>query len=143
MCTTSFYSRFRIWVRPLLIISYVLFVIIVLPWLIVRSVKDGFRTKDQLVLIGGLFVIAALPICFWHISQHIGKHETPSTRLLDYLHFRCAGLHCFVISGDVASSKPYQFSDDSFYLHPPTQLVYVVVWLVGQGLAPQSFCFVP
>lgn len=77
MCTTNFYSQFRVWVRPLLILLYLAFVLIVLPLLIVNSVKDGFKTKDQLVLIGGLFMAAALPICFWHISQHITHFTKP------------------------------------------------------------------
>lgn len=76
MCTSSFYSRWRIYMRPLLIIIYLLLLIFVVPWLIVNSVKDGFNTKDQLVLISGLFVILALPISFWHISQHIGMRQS-------------------------------------------------------------------
>uniref|UniRef100_A0A336MEH5 CSON014398 protein n=1 Tax=Culicoides sonorensis TaxID=179676 RepID=A0A336MEH5_CULSO len=77
MCTSSFYSRWRIYMRPLLIIIYLLFLIVVVPWLIINSVKDGFKTKDQLVLISGLFVMLALPISFWHISQHIVHFTKP------------------------------------------------------------------
>jgi len=78
MCTTSFYSRIRGWIRPLLILAYLAFVLIVIPLLIVNSVKDGFKTNDQLVLIGGLFMASALPICFWHISQHITHFTKPA-----------------------------------------------------------------
>lgn len=70
-------QRWRSWIRPLLILLYGLFVIIVLPLLIVNSVKDGFRRKDQLILIGGLFVLTALPISFWHITQHIVHYTKP------------------------------------------------------------------
>lgn len=79
MCTTSFYSRWRVYMRPLLLLIYLLLLIFVVPWLIVNSVKDGFNTKDQLVLISGLFVILALPISFWHISQHIGTSSLCNT----------------------------------------------------------------
>lgn len=77
MCATSFYSRIRVWVRPLLILVYLLFVLVVIPLLIVNSVKDGFKTKDQLVLIGGLFVGSAMPFCFWHISEHVTHFTKP------------------------------------------------------------------
>lgn len=45
--------------------------------LIINTVKDGFTKKDQLVLIGGLFVLTALPICIWHIMQHIIHFTKP------------------------------------------------------------------
>uniref|UniRef100_A0A1L8DDT7 Putative organic solute transporter ostalpha n=1 Tax=Nyssomyia neivai TaxID=330878 RepID=A0A1L8DDT7_9DIPT len=80
MCTegcTGCFSRWRMWIRPLLIVCYTLFVIIVVPLLIVNSVKDGFTRKDQLILIGGLFVLTALPISFWHITQHMINFTKP------------------------------------------------------------------
>lgn len=67
----------RIWIRPIVIILYTLLVIIVVPLLIVNSVKDGFSRKDQLILIGGLFVLSALPISFWHITQHVIHFTKP------------------------------------------------------------------
>ncbi|XP_063699065.1 transmembrane protein 184C [Culicoides brevitarsis] len=78
MCTSNFYSRYRRFMRPLLILIYLLLLILVVPYLIVNSVKDGFKSKDQLVLISGLFVILALPISFWHISQHIVHFTKPA-----------------------------------------------------------------
>jgi len=38
-----FFEEWRIWIRPLLIVTYVIFAIIVVPLLIVNSVKDGFQ----------------------------------------------------------------------------------------------------
>lgn len=73
----EFCLRWKFWIRPLLIILYVLFVIIVVPLLIVNSVKDGFKRKDQLILIGGLFVLTALPISIWHITQHLVHYSKP------------------------------------------------------------------
>lgn len=65
------------WIRPLLILSYVIFAIIVVPLLIVNSVKDGFSRSDQLILIGGLFVLSAVPISIWHIIQHMIHFTKP------------------------------------------------------------------
>lgn len=65
------------WIRPLLILSYVIFAIIVVPLLIVNSVKDGFSRGDQLILIGGLFVLSAVPISIWHIIQHMIHFTKP------------------------------------------------------------------
>lgn len=70
-------GEWRLWIRPLLILIYVLFAIIIIPLLIVNSVKDGFTRKDQLILIGGLFVLAAVPISVWHITQHIIHFTKP------------------------------------------------------------------
>ncbi|KAH8394304.1 hypothetical protein KR215_007467 [Drosophila sulfurigaster] len=72
-----FCEEWRIWIRPLLIITYVVFAIIVVPLLIVNSVKDGFKRNDQLILIGGLFVLSAVPISIWHIIQHVIHFTKP------------------------------------------------------------------
>ncbi|EAT46866.1 AAEL001962-PA [Aedes aegypti] len=81
MCSPTVFqgccSQWRSWIRPLLVVLYVLFVIIVVPLLIVNSVKDGFTRKDQLILIGGLFVISAVPISIWQITQHIVHFTKP------------------------------------------------------------------
>ncbi|XP_050101134.1 transmembrane protein 184C [Anopheles aquasalis] len=76
MCGT-FCAQWRAWLRPLLVILYVLFVIIVVPLLIVDSVKDGFTHKGQLILIGGLFVLCAIPISIWQIAQHTIHYTQP------------------------------------------------------------------
>ncbi|EDW03122.1 GH10663 [Drosophila grimshawi] len=72
-----FCEDWRIWIRPLLIVTYVIFAIIVVPLLIVNSVKDGFKQNDQLILIGGLFVLSAVPISIWHIIQHVIHFTRP------------------------------------------------------------------
>ncbi|XP_055598013.1 transmembrane protein 184C [Uranotaenia lowii] len=80
MCTDGirgFCAQWRAWILPLLVLVYALFVIIVVPLLIVNSVKDGFTRKDQLILIGGLFVISALPVSIWQITQHIVHFTKP------------------------------------------------------------------
>lgn len=72
-----FCEEWRIWIRPLLIVTYAIFAIIVVPLLIVNSVKDGFQQNDQLILIGGLFVLSAVPISIWHIIQHVIHFTKP------------------------------------------------------------------
>ncbi|XP_070139399.1 transmembrane protein 184C isoform X2 [Drosophila kikkawai] len=72
-----FCEDWRIWIRPLLIVTYGIFAIIVVPLLIVNSVKDGFQRNDQLILIGGLFVLAAVPVSIWHIIQHVIHFTKP------------------------------------------------------------------
>ncbi|XP_017042754.1 transmembrane protein 184C isoform X1 [Drosophila ficusphila] len=80
MCSLDvrrFFEEWRIWIRPLLIVTYVIFAIIVVPLLIVNSVKDGFQRNDQLILIGGLFVLSAVPVSIWHIIQHVIHFTKP------------------------------------------------------------------
>uniref|UniRef100_A0A1A9WHJ7 Transmembrane protein 184C n=1 Tax=Glossina brevipalpis TaxID=37001 RepID=A0A1A9WHJ7_9MUSC len=72
-----FCEEWRIWIRPFLIITYAIFAIIVVPLLIVNSVKDGFSGKDQLILIGGLFVLSAVPVSIFHIIQHVIHFTKP------------------------------------------------------------------
>ncbi|XP_034668896.1 transmembrane protein 184C-like isoform X1 [Drosophila subobscura] len=72
-----FCEDWRIWIRPLLIVTYGIFAIIVVPLLIVNSVKDGFQRNDQLILIGGLFVLSAVPVSIWHIIQHVIHFTKP------------------------------------------------------------------
>uniref|UniRef100_A0A182JDG1 Organic solute transporter ostalpha n=1 Tax=Anopheles atroparvus TaxID=41427 RepID=A0A182JDG1_ANOAO len=76
MCI-SLCTHWRAWLRPILVVLYVLFVIIVVPLLIADSVKDGFTRKGQLILIGGLFVLCAIPISIWQIAQHTIHYTKP------------------------------------------------------------------
>lgn len=81
MCATTKWrqccSQWRFWVRPIIICLYAAFVLIVVPIMIVNSLKDGFTRNDQLILIGGLFVLTAIPMSVWHISQHIVHFTRP------------------------------------------------------------------
>lgn len=70
-------SSWQQWIKALLILLYTLFVLIVVPWLIVYTVKDGFTKKDQLLLVGGLFVLTSVPLCIWHILQHMLHFTKP------------------------------------------------------------------
>ncbi|CAG9563279.1 unnamed protein product [Danaus chrysippus] len=74
----SFFSQWRLWIRPMFIATYVLLVIILVPLLIVHSINNGFTKSDQSTLIGGGFVLLAVPISIWQITQHIVHYTKPS-----------------------------------------------------------------
>ncbi|XP_026491371.1 transmembrane protein 184C [Vanessa tameamea] len=80
MCTRpiTFFSQWRLWIRPFFIASYVLLVIILVPLLIIHSINNGFTKSDQGTLVGGGFVLLAVPISIWQITQHIVHYNKPS-----------------------------------------------------------------
>lgn len=57
---------------------YALVIVVLLPILIVNAVNNGFKESDQGSLIGGVFVMMALPISFWEITQHMVYYTKPS-----------------------------------------------------------------
>ena len=57
---------------------YTLIIVVLLPILIVNAVNNGFKKNDQGTLIGGVFVMMALPISFWQITQHMVHYTKPS-----------------------------------------------------------------
>ncbi|CRL02494.1 CLUMA_CG015334, isoform A [Clunio marinus] len=67
----------RQWIRTILIIIYFIFLFIITPLIVWNTVKDGFEKKDQLILIGSLFVFCALPVSFFHFSQHLKHFNKP------------------------------------------------------------------
>lgn len=75
--TETFWVRSGWWLRPTIITLYVMFVLIAAPLLIYNSIKDGFARDDQLILIGGLLVLATLPMSVWHIVQHMSHFHKP------------------------------------------------------------------
>lgn len=81
MCRTScinLCASSHKWLRFFVILLYVLFVIFGLPWLITNIFNNDLKKKQKLNIIGGLFVITTLPICFWHIMQHVRNFTKPS-----------------------------------------------------------------
>lgn len=79
-------SSWQLWIKPILVLLYILFVICVVPWLIVETVKDGFTREDQLIWLGGLFVLTAIPLCIWHIVQHMLHFTKPILQKVSF-HF--------------------------------------------------------
>lgn len=81
MCSTAvitFIKEWRIWIRPLLLTLYAILIIVLVPVLIAHSINNGFTKADQGTLVGGAFVLLALPISIWQIIQHIIHYTKPS-----------------------------------------------------------------
>ncbi|KOB72548.1 Uncharacterized protein OBRU01_10139 [Operophtera brumata] len=81
MCSSSlrtFFSKWRLWIRPLLIALYVILIIVIVPILIAHSIHKGFKKSDQGALVAGGFVLLALPISVWQITQHVVHYTKPS-----------------------------------------------------------------
>ncbi|PNF39809.1 Transmembrane protein 184C [Cryptotermes secundus] len=75
---SSVISNWRLWIRPAVMTVYALVIVVLLPILIVNAVNNGFTKNDQGSLIGGVFVMMALPISFWEITQHMVHYTKPS-----------------------------------------------------------------
>lgn len=69
-------KQWRLWIRPVVMIVYGLIIVVLLPFLISHAVRNGLK-KDQSVLIGGIFVMMALPISLWEITQHMVFYTKP------------------------------------------------------------------
>ncbi|VVC91698.1 transmembrane protein 184C [Leptidea sinapis] len=81
MCTSSmrtFIRQWRLWIRPLFIATYILLVIVLVPLLITHAIQNGLTKSDQGTLVAGGFVLLALPISIWQITQHIVHYTKPS-----------------------------------------------------------------
>lgn len=79
----SICRRWRLWILPVLTCLYALLIIILVPVLIANSIKNGFQKQDQGALVGGAFVLLALPIAFYEIVQHMIYYTQP--RLQKYI----------------------------------------------------------
>ncbi|XP_045491984.1 transmembrane protein 184C [Colias croceus] len=81
MCTppiSSFFGQWRLWIRPFFIATYILLVIVLVPTLVVHAIENGFTKSDQGTLVAGGFVLLAMPISIWQITQHIVHYTKPS-----------------------------------------------------------------
>ncbi|XP_071442176.1 transmembrane protein 184C-like isoform X2 [Hetaerina americana] len=70
-------SKWRLWIRPVVMSVYALVIVVILPMIIANAVKRGFRKEDQGAIIGGVFVMMSLPISFWGIIQHLVHYTKP------------------------------------------------------------------
>uniref|UniRef100_A0A0A9VVG3 Transmembrane protein 184C n=1 Tax=Lygus hesperus TaxID=30085 RepID=A0A0A9VVG3_LYGHE len=64
--------------RRYFIVIYVFLLIVVLPALIIVSIKEEINKNEKTVLLGGVFVVIALPISIWEIIQHMIYYSRPS-----------------------------------------------------------------
>ncbi|KAF7386431.1 hypothetical protein HZH68_013563 [Vespula germanica] len=79
----SICRRWRLWILPVLTCLYALLIVILVPVLIANSIKTDFNKQDQGALVGGAFVLLALPIAFYEIVQHMIYYTQP--RLQKYI----------------------------------------------------------
>lgn len=73
----SVFRQWRLWILPVLMCLYALLIIIVVPILIDNSIKHGFKKQDQGALVGGAFVLLAIPVAFYEIVQHSIYYTQP------------------------------------------------------------------
>lgn len=79
----SICRRWRLWILPVLTCLYALLIIILVPILLANSIKNNLEDQDQGALVGGAFVLLALPIAFYEIIQHMIYYTQP--RLQKYI----------------------------------------------------------
>ncbi|KAJ8676522.1 hypothetical protein QAD02_012309 [Eretmocerus hayati] len=73
----GFCKQWRVWILPVLACFYALLIFIIVPILITSSINHGFRKQDQGALVGGAFVLLALPVAFYEIVQHCIYYTQP------------------------------------------------------------------
>lgn len=66
------------WLRSIHIITYILILTVVLPALIITSIQREIKKQEKTALVGGIFVILALPISIYGITQHMIYYSRPS-----------------------------------------------------------------
>lgn len=70
-------KKWRLWIRPLVILLYALALLVFVPIFLVKSFKAGFNTRDQEILIAGIFVWITIPVSLWEIIQHVVNYTQP------------------------------------------------------------------
>jgi len=73
----EFIRRWRLWIRPAVLSSYFLILVVVLPIVVVKAADNGFKKEDQFAIISGVFVMLAVPISLWGITQHMVHYNKP------------------------------------------------------------------
>lgn len=69
--------RWRMWIRPVVMITYGVIILVVLPLCTWRLEQNGATPHDQAWFSGGIFVLMALPITFWEMTQHLVHYTKP------------------------------------------------------------------
>ncbi|KZS09946.1 transmembrane protein 184C [Daphnia magna] len=71
-------SRWRLWIRPVVMCLYFIIIVIFLPLLILTLWKSNeYSIRFEVWLIGGLFTLLAVPISLWDITQHLVHYNKP------------------------------------------------------------------
>uniref|UniRef100_A0A6Q2XGI8 Transmembrane protein 184C n=2 Tax=Esox lucius TaxID=8010 RepID=A0A6Q2XGI8_ESOLU len=64
-------GNWRRWIRPLVVLLYILVVLVVLPLCIWELQKSEVGTHNKAWFIAGIFVLMTIPISLWGILQHL------------------------------------------------------------------------
>lgn len=81
MFCTNLLSRWRQWIKTVVMCLYTIFVLLLLPKLIITSIYKRKEKNDQTAFVGGIFVMMAIPISLWEIVQHMVHYSRPSLQL--------------------------------------------------------------
>lgn len=73
----DFLSKWRLWIRPLVIVLYALAILVFVPIFLVKSFKTGFNKHEQEIVIAGVFVWITIPVSLWEIIQHVVHYTQP------------------------------------------------------------------
>ncbi|KAL4703312.1 hypothetical protein ACJJTC_006675 [Scirpophaga incertulas] len=78
MCPSyAFLRQWKLWIRPFLIALYLILIAVFVPLVIAHSINNKFNENEAAVLIGGIFVLLAVPISVWQITQHVIYYTKP------------------------------------------------------------------
>ncbi|KAL7646084.1 UNVERIFIED_CONTAM: hypothetical protein RMT77_002985 [Armadillidium vulgare] len=69
--------QWRLWIRPLVFITYGAFLFGFLPYIIYCLVQTGVQSSTFAWLVGGIFVILTIPLSLWEIVQHLINYSKP------------------------------------------------------------------
>ncbi|XP_067663082.1 transmembrane protein 184C-like [Haliotis asinina] len=70
-------NRWRKWIRPLVILVYIMLLTVALPLCIWELNRTKKEVHVQAWFVGGLFVMMSLPISLWGIVQHLVYYTQP------------------------------------------------------------------
>uniref|UniRef100_A0A8C1B2X9 Transmembrane protein 184C n=1 Tax=Cyprinus carpio carpio TaxID=630221 RepID=A0A8C1B2X9_CYPCA len=70
-------GNWRRWIRPLVVLLYILVLLVVLPLCIWELQKSGVSTPNKAWFIAGIFVFMTIPISLWGILQHLVHYTQP------------------------------------------------------------------
>lgn len=70
-------GNWRRWIRPLVVVLYILLLLVVLPLCIWELQKSKVGTHNKAWFIAGIFVFMTIPISLWGILQHLVHYTQP------------------------------------------------------------------
>lgn len=70
-------GNWRRWIRPLVVVLYILLLLVVLPLCIWELQKSEVGTHNKAWFIAGIFVFMTIPISLWGILQHLVHYTQP------------------------------------------------------------------